>query len=180
MIGMKPLETPRLQLGRLTPEDAPALLKIQNTDFVLRYNGMDAWDEAQMRGWIEKKGERQFALRKKTDGALIGVVGLDEDSLRYETGSVEINYYLAEEAANQGYMTEALTAILAYLFTACGVSLVAARSFAPNTASRRLLLRLGFREEGLLRRAVKGYGGVIYDDALYSITKEEFETNAHA
>ena len=165
------LSTERLLLTPPTAEDAPALTRIQNTDFVLRYNAMELWDEERMRGWIERNAARQIVLRRREDSTPIGLVGLAEDSLRYGVDSVELNCYLAEDYARQGYMKEALSCILRRLFEA-GAERVAARAFAPNTASRRLLESLGFRQEGLLRRAVQGYGGVVFDDTLHSIDRE--------
>ncbi len=169
--GSAALSTERLLLTAPTAEDAPALTRIQNTDFVLRYNAMELWDEERMRGWIEKNAAQQIVLRRREDRSPIGLVGLAEDSLRYGVDSVELNCYLAEDYARQGYMKEALACILDHLFDA-GAERVAARAFAPNTASRRLLESLGFRQEGLLRRAVRGYGGVVFDDTLYSIDRD--------
>ena len=37
------------------------------------------------------------------------------------------------------------------------------------------LEKLGFQREGVLRRAVKGYGGVVFDDVLFSLLREEWE-----
>ena len=164
------LSTERLLLTPPTAEDAPALTRIQNTDFVLRYNAMELWDEERMRGWIERNAPRQIVLRRREDSTPIGLVGLAEDSLRYGVDSVELNCYLSEDYARQGYMKEALACILDRLFDA-GAERVAARAFAPNIASRRLLESLGFRQEGLLRRAVRGYGGLVFDDTLYSLDK---------
>ena len=164
------LSTERLLLTPPTAEDAPALTRIQNTDFVLRYNAMELWDEERMRGWIERNAPRQIVLRRREDSTPIGLVGLAEDSLRYGVDSVELNCYLSEDYARQGYMKEALACILDRLFDA-GAERVAARAFAPNVASRRLLESLGFRQEGLLRRAVRGYDGVVFDDTLYSVDR---------
>ncbi len=164
------LSTERLLLTPPTAEDAPALTRIQNTDFVLRYNAMELWDEERMRGWIERNAARQIVLRRREDSTPIGLVGLAEDSLRYGVDSVELNCYLSEDYARQGYMKEALACILDRLFDA-GAERVAARAFAPNVASRRLLESLGFRQEGLLRRAMRGYGGVVFDDTLYSVDR---------
>ena len=169
--GGAALSTERLLLTAPTAEDAPALTRIQNTDFVLRYNAMEVWDEDRMRGWIERNAPRQIVLRRREDHTPIGLVGLAEDSLRYGVDSVELNCYLAEDYARQGYMKEALSCILRRLFEA-GAERVTARAFTPNTASRRLLESLGFRQEGLLRRAVRGYGGVVFDDTLHSIDRE--------
>ena len=165
------LSTERLLLTPPTAGDAPALTRIQNTDFVLRYNAMELWDEERMRGWIERNAPQQIVLRRREDLSPIGLVGLAEDSLRYGVDSVELNCYLAEDYARQGYMREALACILDRLFDA-GAERVAARAFAPNVASRRLLESLGFRQEGLLRRAVRGYGGVVFDDTLYSVDRD--------
>lgn len=164
------LSTERLLLTPPTAGDAPALTRIQNTDFVLRYNAMELWDEERMRGWIERNAPQQIVLRRREDLSPIGLVGLAEDSLRYGVDSVELNCYLAEDYARQGYMKEALACILDRLFDA-GAERVAARAFAPNIASRRLLESLGFRQEGLLRRAVRGYDGVVFDDTLYSVDR---------
>ena len=164
------LSTERLLLTPPTAEDAPALTRIQNTDFVLRYNAMERWDEERMRGWIERNALQQIVLRRREDPSPIGLVGLAKDSLRYGVESVELNCYLSENYARQGYMREALSCVLRHLFEA-GAERVAARAFAPNIASRRLLESLGFRQEGLLRRAVRGYGGLVFDDTLYSIDK---------
>lgn len=168
-------ETARLCIRLLGAADAAALLEIQNTDFVLRYNGMEKWDADKMRAYLEKKKGSLFGLFLREGGELIGEIGLTQDSLRYDVGSIELNYYLGEGHSRCGYMTEALAAVLRYLLTDGGYTLVTARSFAPNLASRRLLEGLGFRCEGVLRQCVKGYGGVIFDDALYSVTREEFE-----
>ena len=164
------LSTERLLLTPPTAEDAPALTRIQNTDFVLRYNAMERWDEERMRGWIERNALQQIVLRRREDPSPIGLVGLAKDSLRYGVESVELNCYLSENYARQGYMREALSCVLRHLFEA-GAERVAARAFAPNIASRRLLESLGFRQEGMLRRAVRGYGGLVFDDTLYSIDK---------
>ena len=164
------LSTERLLLTPPTAEDAPALTRIQNTDFVLRYNAMERWDEERMRGWIERNALQQIVLRRREDPSPIGLVGLAEDSLRYGVDSVELNCYLSEDYARQGYMREALSCVLRHLFEA-GAERVAARAFAPNIASRRLLESLGFRQEGMLRRAVRGYGGLVFDDTLYSLDK---------
>lgn len=164
------LSTERLLLTPPTAEDAPALTRIQNTDFVLRYNAMERWDEERMRGWIERNALQQIVLRRREDPSPIGLVGLAEDSLRYGVDSVELNCYLSEDYARQGYMREALSCVLRHLFEA-GAERIAARAFAPNIASRRLLESLGFRQEGMLRRAVRGYGGLVFDDTLYSLDK---------
>ena len=169
------LETPRLTVRPASPEDAKALTRIQNTDFVRRYNGMDLWDEAQTAAILRKNAGRCFVLCLKASGEVIGELGIEEDGLRWQANAKMLDYYLDEAHARRGYMTEALSAVLAHLFRDEGLDVVSARVFAPNRASRRLLEGLGFRLDGVLRHCVKGgFDGVIYDDAVYSMLKEEY------
>lgn len=77
------------------------------------------------------------------DGApLIGCTGL----LDGEHGA-ELVYWIAPEERRQGYATEAARAVLGLART-LGHRLIAATPFADNTASRRVLGKLGFRATG--------------------------------
>ena len=69
-------------------------------------------------------------------------------------------------------MTEALSAFIDYLFEERKYDTITAQALAPNTASRALLSKLGFVQEGYLRRAIKD-NGVIYDNVLFSLLKED-------
>lgn len=167
------LETERLILRRPEAADTDDYLAFRNSEFVLRYNAMAPKSREQTAEQFAKGVGNMLVLQLKETGRVIGAVCIDEDSLRWQASSREISYFLAEDHARQGYMKEALTAVIGRLF-ACGTECVTARCFAPNTASRRLLCSLGFSQEGLLRRCVRGYGGILYDDAVYSLLKEEF------
>ena len=71
-----------------------------------------------------EKAERRFAnpeddsiaIVKKETGKLIGMLYVGEDSLRYEVNSKEISYFLRQEESRKGYMKEALSALISYLF----------------------------------------------------------------
>ena len=88
--------------------------------------------------------------------------------------SLCLSYYLAQAHAGKGYMTEALEAVLAYLFRERKPDVISARALSVNAASIGLLEKLGFVREGCLRRGVRGYGDVLHDDVLFSILKEDF------
>ncbi len=68
-------------------------------------------------------------------------------------------------------MSEALNVVIDYLFDQ-GKEVISARAFVGNESSKRLLLKLGFVLEGCLRKAVKGYQGIIYDDLVFSLIKD--------
>ena len=171
------LETERLILRGARPEDADVLLEIRNSPYVLEYNVMAPLTGEQMLENLKKDAasDRALYLELKETGRPIGAVWLAEDSLRYGVSALMLEYYLSEACAGQGYMTEALRAAVRYAFEDLGVELVSARVFQDNAGSARVLEKLGFVREGTLRRAVKGYGGKVHHDMLFSLLREEYE-----
>ena len=170
------LETKRLILRTPQPQDAKAYTAIHNSEFVLHFNAMAPTTEERMSGKFadpEYLADTVF-LEEKESGKLIGAVFLEEDDLRYGVASRGISYFMDEAFSRRGYMKEALAAIFTDLFEKEELECVSARAFAPNTASRALLLSLGFRENGVLPRCVKGYGGVIFDDVIHTLLREDF------
>jgi RimJ/RimL family protein N-acetyltransferase len=115
------------------------------------------------------------AMVLKETGKIIGVIYTGEDSLRYGVKSKEFSYFLREEEARKGYMKEALAALIDYFFTEEKLDCVAARCFAPNVASQRLLESLGFTRDGCVRKCVRGYKDIVFDDCLYSLMREDWK-----
>lgn len=167
------LETARLILRAPAPADADAFLEFRNSEFVLRYNAMTPASREKTLAQFSEP-HNTLLMELKETGKVIGAVFWEEDSLRWGVASRELSYFLSEAYARRGYMKEALHALIAHLFETEHLTCIAARSFAPNTASRALLESLGFHRDGLIRQCVKGYGDVIFDDALYSLLREEF------
>jgi len=64
-------------------------------------------------------------------------------------------------------MREAMEAVLTYLFNEEKLSGITVRVFEDNVNSRKFVERLGFKKEGLLTNAVKGYKDIIHNDVLY-------------
>lgn len=173
------LFTDRLILRAPAAEDAAPLIKILCQDFVRRYNclGTPLTEEA-MAKMLEANAATgsQFVLEHRSSGRVIGSVGLQEDSLRYRVSAVGIDYYLSEEFAGKGYMTEALTELIGWLFSTRRPELISARVFTENTASLRLLAKLGFQREGVLRRAIRNFEDKVFDDVIFSLLKEDYES----
>lgn len=171
------METQRLILRTPRLGDENELYDIRNNEFVLKFNCMKKLTLLELQEQIEKEIEENnvFYLELKENHKLIGMIAIEADSLRYGVNSLCISYYLGEEYASKGYMTEALSEIIRYIFEERQAEVLAVRVFRDNMASRRLVEKLGFINEGCIRRCVKGYQDVIYDDMIYSILKEEFE-----
>jgi ribosomal-protein-alanine N-acetyltransferase len=87
-----------------------------------------------------------FFLR--TDCNLIG--GLTLDNIRHGPfNSASIGYWLAEEYSNNGFMTEALKAIIHYSNKTLNVTRLEAATLPNNVASRRVLEKCEFKYEGV-------------------------------
>ena len=88
----------------------------------------------------------------------------------------ELGYALARPHWRHGYMTEAVTAALAYGFERLGLHRAEAICLADNTASRCLLERMGFRLEGNAREAFL-QDGSYKDLSRYALLKDEWLTS---
>lgn len=171
------LETERLILRKPEERDVDDYLEFVNSEFVLRYNAMApvSREKAQGQFAADPGDGSAIAMELKSTGKVIGMIYTGEDSLRWGVASKELSYFLREDAARQGYMKEALYAVIRYLFETENLACVSARCFAPNAASQRLLQSLGFHRDGMVRKCVKGYRDLVFDDCLYSMMREDFQ-----
>ena len=165
------LETDRLRLRAPTHDDAHALASARSCDFVMRYN---LYRPSTAEEIVEElESFEHIVIERRDTGELVGCISLRDDSLRYHIDSLEIQAWLAEKFAGQGYMTEALGALIPRLFSEREIDLLSARIMSGNTASVRLVERLGFRNEGCIRRAVRHYDGRVLDMLVYSICRSD-------
>lgn len=166
------LHTKRLVLREIVPADAPALLAVHGDAESMRWFGSDPLPDlaaAQalvetFAGWRRQPnpGTRWgIALRGDAD-RLLGSCGLwswNRAWRRCTTG-----YELHPSVRGQGLMDEALRAMLAWGFGPMGLNRVEALVHPENPSSRRVLQRLGFQSEGLMREV--GYWRDQYHDMI--------------
>ena len=168
------LETPRLILRNLKEADLQAYLRFRNSEFVLRYNAMARQSTEEAEEYIRNNltNDRHVAIARKDTDAFVGMIYVEQDSLRYKANSLQVSYWLGEPYSAQGVMTEALGALVQYLLSQDDVNSITARVFADNPGSGKLLCRLGFLQEGRLHQAVLGYDGILHDDLLFSLRRD--------
>lgn len=168
------LETQRLILRNLKGTDLQAYLRFRNSEFVLRYNAMARQSTEEAEEYIRNNltNDRHVAIARKDTDAFVGMIYVEQDSLRYKANSLQVSYWLGEPYSAQGVMTEALGALVQYLLSQDDVNSITARVFADNPGSGKLLRRLGFLQEGRLHQAVLGYDGILHDDLLFSLRRD--------
>ena len=88
-----------------------------------------------------------FAIRKRTTGALIGGCGRFVKE-RYKD---EIGYWLGQPFRHQGVMSAVVRVLCTYMFETTELVRIEAFIFADNTASGKTLEKAGFQREGYLR-----------------------------
>ena len=112
-----------------------------------------------------------FFVFRKSDGSLIGGCTLT-NVRRGVTQSAAVGYWIGATYARQGYMYSALKLIPPFVFELLGLHRLEAACIPENEASRRLLLKVGFREEGRARRYLQ-INGEWRDHILFALLEDD-------
>ena len=112
-----------------------------------------------------------FLVFRKADNALIGGCTLT-NVRRGVTQSAAIGYWIGARFARQGHMYAALKAIRPFVFDLLGLHRLEAACIPENVASRNLLLKVGFREEGRARRYLQ-INGEWRDHILFALLADD-------
>lgn len=113
-----------------------------------------------------------FHLQEKQSGKVIGNFAFHNWYALHRRS--EIGYALYDTASrNRGFMKEAFPAIMAYGFDTLNLNRMEAFIDPENAASRKLVERAGFRQEGLLKDHYC-QNGVIGDSVLYGLLAKEY------
>jgi RimJ/RimL family protein N-acetyltransferase len=173
------LDTPRLRLRPLQPDDAPAVFALHADARAMRHWSTPPWTDPAWADALVADDLRalpqgdwlRLALVRQADGQLVGLCSLFAFLLA--SRRAELGYLLHPDAWGQGLMHEALCALLGHGFAALGLHRVEADIDPANTASARTLQRLGFRQEGLLRERWI-VDGRVSDSALYGLLRADW------
>ena len=145
---IKRIETERLVLREFVLEDAKMMFKNWAKDpQVTKYmtwqphkNVEETKSIIQM--WLNEYDDpktHRFAITLKKTGEIIGSI----DVVNYINGCPEIGYCSARKCWNKGYMTEAVTAFIKYLFDE-GFKRIVIEAHVDNIGSNRVIQKCGF------------------------------------
>jgi len=156
------IETDRLQLRRLSVDDAEFILRLLNEPSFIQNigdRGVRTVDDA--RGYIvkgpitsyERFGFGLWMIETKSPLAPIGICGLLK---REVLDDVDIGYALLPEFWSHGYALESASAVVSYAREKLGLKRVVAVTNSNNQSSIRLLEKMGFKYERMVQLSEGG------------------------
>ena len=160
-------DTPRLRVRRIEPGDGVAMLAVYGDAEAMRWVGdgrpliraqCEEWIDVTLRNYATR-GYGMVALVERSTGGSIGFCGLVHPDGQPEA---EIKYALRRDHWGQGLATEAAAALLAWGASALGLQQVIATAALENTASHRVLLKVGM-QRGELRHNPDGSITQLFD-----------------
>lgn len=175
------IHTARLTLRPFQPEDAEPLRMLAGdraiADTTISVPHPFTAEDA--RAWITDYARadsasmhRYFAVVLRSEGTLVGVVALRD--IDREHAQAELSFWIGRAYWGRGLATEAAGAALRFGFEELELNRVTAYHMVRNVASRRVLARLGFQGEGLLRQRVRKWG--VFEDVLaYALLRAEYD-----
>lgn len=177
--GTKRLKTQRLVLRRFRPGDAGAMFDNWASD--PRVTQYLTWDphispdqsRAVIASWIAMYEHRDYyhwAIEYK--GQPVGSIGLVE--LSDKDARAVAGYCLGYDYWGKGLMTEALSAVIAYLFGEVGLNRLYAFHDVENPASGKVMMKCGMQPEGILREHLRKKDGTFADVRVYAILSNDY------
>lgn len=133
-------------------------------------------------GWAHRAARAKtafpFLIFRREDNRLIGAITLD--NVRFGPAKAgTVGYWIGPEFARQGYMSEALEALVDYAFQALDLSRIEAACLPENEASRGVLETVGFKYEGVAQSYLQ-IAGRWRTHVLYARLREDRRGQADA
>jgi len=164
------MQTARLILDVWQPSDWIAFRPIARDPEVMRYiTGGTPWTDDQIRSFVDRQiklyAERGFCRWRLLDAANRAPIGFC--GVGYWADDLELGWWLARSHWGRGLATEAAECALRDAFERAGLECVVSVAMVGNTASRRVMERLGMRQ----RRQFESEGVKLVQ---YEILRAEF------
>lgn len=176
------IETSRLKLRPFTEADADAIWPIVSQREFPKYMSWAAHTDVEqtrefVRGQMAAVAQNEgVAWVIEHDGRVGGSISFDEiiwQTAALRVDRTELGYWLAPPLWNKGLMTEAASAVVRFAFDTIGLHKITTRCFVDNTASRRVIEKVGFRFVGRAEDDVFKDGRWI-THLLYELTAPEW------
>jgi [ribosomal protein S5]-alanine N-acetyltransferase len=162
--------------------DAWARLRHESRDFLTPWEPTWAPDELSKEAFRRRLRRYAQAARDgtghiffifdKKSGALLGGCQLSNIRQGVAQSAATLGYWMGERHAGKGLMTDAVTTLTRYCITKLGLHRIEAACLPDNEASRRVLTKAGFVQEGAARKYLK-INGQWRDHLLFAIIEDD-------
>ena len=151
-------------------EDLPLVAEwINNLDFWGKFNPFHQMSKTDMQKAYDMPSEERWFLIEKKDGSKVGNIGH-----RPVGTAQEIAFAVLPSERKKGYCSEAVMMMVDYLFLSKVIVRVQAHTDVRNENFQKVLEKIGFKKEGIVRNAAF-FWGKWRDGFLYSILREEWK-----
>jgi len=157
------LETPRLTLTAIVEEDAQSIFELFSDESVIEYYNLDVFDDVSQATKLIDSLQSHFdeglgirwAIRLKETNEFVGTCGFNSWNAKMK--NAVIGYDLMSSHWGKGITTEAVHSIVQAAFSgelSCGkLNRIQGDTVLGNMASESLLLKVGFKDEGIRRQS---------------------------
>ena len=169
------IHSTRLLIREIQSSDVPAIFNYRSDALVNQYQGWIPEKLEEVKGFVEHKIAKEFnqldtwfqlTIVIKESNELIGDVGLHF----LENEVVELGVTIAKKNHGKGYATEALKAVIEYLFNKVDKQKIKASVDPRNLASIAMIEKLGFKKEAHFKKSFFLRGEWV-DDVIYGLIK---------
>ena len=174
------LETPRVQLRLLKPEDVHALKMLTKNADIWKYFTFDLSNDTALMNWIDEAlaGRRAFnrmpfLIIDKDNNQICGSTSYG--NISFYDKRIEIGWsWLGIDFMGTGVNRNAKFALLSHAFEAMQMERVEVKTDYLNERARAALLKIGMYEEGVLRSHMQMHSNRRRDTVYYSIIRDEW------
>ena len=174
------LQGSHVRLVPMAREHVPALWRPGSDPELWRWTASQVHSEADMRRYVDEALRAQaqdtalpFVTTVAETGQVVGSTRLANADATHRR--VEIGWtWIARPWQRTAINTEAKYLMLRHAFEALGCLRVELKTDALNQRSRNAILRIGAREEGVLRKHMITEGGRVRDTVYFSVTDDEW------
>lgn len=173
-----------MELVSYQPAYLNAFIEWRNQTLSIRHNPLQNMTGEEIARTLEKEGSELPDLRKfqsyrwfvKRENELVGTLSLK--NISHSMGYAEIGYGIAESHQGKGMATAGVSLLIEKVFRETPLRKLIAFVHVENRASCRVLTKLGFQQEGLLREHYVIQGRPV-DEALFGLLRHEW-SSSHA
>ena len=171
------LQTSRLDLIEIKQENLTDIFELFNDAKVTKFYNIatlaNVGEAQRIIDWFQTRFKEKSGIRwgisLKGNKKIIGTIGFNNFTKSHRA---TIGFDLQSNFWNNGFITEALAVILKFGFSQLEINRIEAEVMQGNIGSEKVLSKLGFRNEGVLRQWLY-WNGIHFDMTMFSILKSD-------